>query len=58
LPSSPPRSGTGLGLRLLRERLALLYAGRARLSLQPVESGGVRATIELPIDREAALELA
>jgi signal transduction histidine kinase len=58
LPRAPLRSGNGLGLRLLRERLALLYAGRASLSLQAADSGGVRATIELPLDREAAVGLA
>jgi sensor histidine kinase YesM len=56
MPSAIPASGAGLGLRLLRERLALLYAGAASLSLQPTESGGLRATIDLPLDREAASE--
>jgi signal transduction histidine kinase len=53
LSSSPP-SGNGLGLRLLRERLALLYAGRARLELLAAErGGGLRARIDVPLDREA-----
>jgi signal transduction histidine kinase len=56
MPATIPPSGAGLGLRLLRERLALLYAGKATLSLQPAEGGGVRATIDLPLDREAAGE--
>jgi signal transduction histidine kinase len=51
MPSTLAPSGAGLGLRLLRERLALLYAGSANLSLQPAEAGGVRATIELPLER-------
>ena len=49
--SAPPaRSGNGLGLPLLRERLAMLYAGRATLSLQPAAGGGVQAVIDLPLD--------
>lgn len=48
--------GSGLGLQLLRERLALLYAGGARLSLQPRAGGGLRATIDLPLDRRSAPE--
>ena len=48
--------GTGLGLRLLRERLALLYAGNASLSLEPAEGGGVRAIIDLPLDRDEVPE--
>jgi sensor histidine kinase YesM len=56
MPSAIPASGAGLGLRLLRERLALLYAGTASLSLEPTESGGLRATIDLPLDREEASE--
>jgi signal transduction histidine kinase len=58
MPAASPSPGAGLGLRLLRERLALLYAGNASLSLQPAEGGGVRATIELPLDREAVSESA
>ena len=58
MPAASPSPGAGLGLRLLRERLALLYAGSASLSLQPAEGGGVRATIELPLDREAVSESA
>ena len=37
----------GLGLKNLRERLALFSSG-ASLTLEPVETGGVRATIEMP----------
>ena len=55
MPSTIPPS-PGLGLRLLRERLALLYAGNASLSLRPAEGGGLRATIDLPLDLEAASE--
>jgi signal transduction histidine kinase len=56
LPSAPERSGSGLGLQLLRERLAMLYAGRAQLSLRPADGGGLRATIDLPLDARAMTE--
>ena len=49
MPSPAPPS-SGLGLRLLRERLALLYPGKASLSLEPAEGGGLRATIDLPLE--------
>lgn len=53
LPSAAA-ARSGLGLRLLRERLALLYGGGASLSLQPAQGGGVRATIELGLARRVA----
>jgi signal transduction histidine kinase len=37
-----------LGLRLLRERLAALYAGEARLSFESVAEGGLLVRLELP----------
>jgi signal transduction histidine kinase len=40
--------GAGLGLRLLRERLALLYGNDAGLALEPGEEGGVLAVLDLP----------
>jgi signal transduction histidine kinase len=40
--------GAGLGLRLLRERLAALYGDTARLALEPSPDGGVRARLDLP----------
>ncbi len=45
-----------VGLRLLQERLAALYAGRAYLSFESPEGGGFRARLDLPDD--AAAELA
>jgi signal transduction histidine kinase len=39
--------GNGIGLRLLHERLAALYEGRASLSVE-VAGGGVRAVLDLP----------
>lgn len=41
--------GQGVGLANVRDRLASLYAGEARLSLQQREAGGVSARIELPL---------
>ena len=38
----------GLGLRLLRERLAALYAGRAALDAGPTADGAYRVVLELP----------
>jgi signal transduction histidine kinase len=58
MPSTLTTAGAGLGLRLLRERLSLLYAGGAQLTLQPGEGGGLRATIDLPLDRDEAAETA
>ena len=51
LPPRPAPSGNGLGLQLLRDRLAMLYGGRARLALEPADGGGLRATIDLPLVR-------
>lgn len=39
-----------LGLRLLQERLAALYAGRARLDFETPAGGGLRARLDLPDD--------
>jgi signal transduction histidine kinase len=40
--------GAGLGIRLLRERLALLYGSDARLAIGAGEGGGVHAVLDLP----------
>jgi hypothetical protein len=50
--SSVPRSssGNGMGLRLLRERLAALYGSDATLMMLAVD-GGTRAEIDLPMRR-------
>jgi signal transduction histidine kinase len=42
-----------MGLRLLQERLAALYAGRARLSFESPEGGGFLARLDLPDDAAA-----
>ncbi len=39
-----------MGLRLLQERLAALYSGRARLVFETPSGGGLRARLELPVD--------
>lgn len=46
--AQPPAESHRLGLRLLQERLAALYEGRASLSLHAA-AGGVRAVLELPV---------
>ncbi len=49
------RPGCGVGLANVRERLAALYGGRARLSIEANTPSGTIATIEVPyaIDPEA-----
>jgi signal transduction histidine kinase len=39
-----------MGLRLLQERLAALYAGRARVAFESPADGGFRVRLELPED--------
>ena len=43
-----PTSGTGLGLRNLRERLAVLYPGKSRITLWSDEKAGTRVQIAIP----------
>jgi sensor histidine kinase YesM len=40
--------GTGLGLDNIRERLAMLYPGRSKLSLQPGSPSGTVVQLEIP----------
>jgi len=50
LGSAPaPEESNGVGLPLLRERLAALYDGRARLALE-VGAAGTCAALEVPLD--------
>jgi len=44
------RNGSGTGLRRLRERLAVLYGGRARLDLASSAAGGLTASLVVPQD--------
>ena len=39
---------TGTGLKRLRDRLAVLYGGAARLDVVTQRTGGFRATLTLP----------
>jgi signal transduction histidine kinase len=39
----------GVGLQNIRERLQTMYGPGARLSLASIQSGGSRATLELPV---------
>ena len=41
-------SGTGIGLANIRERLALLYGGRAQLAVTDNPGGGTTVTITVP----------
>ena len=43
----PPEQGQGLGLKLLNDRLAALYAGQASLTLSAAGTG-MRAVLDLP----------
>jgi LytS/YehU family sensor histidine kinase len=56
LPFAARANGNGVGLQLLRERLAMLYAGGAGLRLEPAGERGLKATLDLPLDRWAAAE--
>jgi len=49
----PAPPGEGLGLRLLRERLAALHGDRARVELSARPGGGTRALLDLPAVRIA-----
>jgi len=50
-PSVPAGSAAGTGLARLRERLAFLYGGAARLTHGPVEGGGYEAAVVVPRGR-------
>jgi LytS/YehU family sensor histidine kinase len=45
---SGSNNGIGTGLARLRERLAVLYGGTARLSCGPLENGGFEAVLVVP----------
>ncbi|HEX6738021.1 MAG TPA: histidine kinase, partial [Vicinamibacteria bacterium] len=53
LAGAAPAQGAGLGLQLLRERLGMLYPEGAGLRLEPAASGGLVATLDLPLQRGA-----
>jgi signal transduction histidine kinase len=45
-----PTSGDGVGLANIRERLKVLYKGRAELIISVPSTGGTRATIRVPYE--------
>lgn len=47
-PARAPEAGAGTGLARLRERLAVLYDGAARLACGPAGDGGFEATLVVP----------
>jgi hypothetical protein len=49
--------GTGVGLSNVRERLAALYGGRARLSIEANHPSGTIVTIDVPYTFEADIPL-
>ena len=51
-----PSGGTGVGLANLRRQLAARYGSAGRFSLESPETGGVRATIEIPLRVGAAVD--
>jgi hypothetical protein len=51
------RPGSGVGLSNVRERLAALYGGRARLSLDANDPSGTIVTIDVPYTFEADVPL-
>lgn len=48
LRTAGPR-GTGVGLANTRSRLEQLYGTRQSITVEPVESGGVRVTVQIPL---------
>ncbi len=51
MPVDHAESGTGTGLRRLRERLEVLHGGAARLTHGPLPDGGFEAVLTLPLER-------
>ncbi len=48
-PGASQHAGTGTGMRDLRERLAIIYGGRAELVTGPAEGGGFLVQLCLPM---------
>ena len=53
LPPAPAKGAAGTGLARLRERLAFLYGGAARLTYGAAEGGGFEAVVVVPRRRES-----
>jgi sensor histidine kinase YesM len=49
-------AGTGIGLSNIRERLALLYGGKASLTVAETKGGGTSVTITIPYVARTAPE--
>lgn len=54
VPAQSAGSGTGTGLRRLRERLEVLHGDGARLRYGPLLAGGFEAVLVLPLERSDA----
>ena len=52
------KPGTGVGLANVRERLAALYSGRARFTIEANSPSGTIATIEVPYEPDLARDAA
>jgi len=50
-PAATAEAGAGTGLARLRERLAVLYGGAARLACGPAAEGGYEAVLVVPRSR-------
>src|SRR6185437_12907727 len=53
-PTASAKSGQGVGLSNVRERLAALYGARGRFSLEQAAPRGMRATLSLPYEAASA----
>ena len=51
------RSGNGIGMKNVRERLEVLYGGEARFEVESRPGRGTRVTLEMPMVYEAARRL-
>ncbi len=51
-PGATPTVSGGVGLRNIRDRLALAYGGQARLAISDAPGGGVCATVTLPRSKQ------
>jgi signal transduction histidine kinase len=52
------RPGTGVGLNNVRERLAALYSGRARFTIEANSPSGTIATVEVPYEADLGRDTA
>lgn len=57
-PAAAPGATPGVGLQLVRERLATLYGPRASLSITAGPTGGTEVTLRLPAGAPATTDIA